>query len=249
MTTRRSSAHVSTIKRILKHEFGDDVLESENRTHFHRGNLLQVRNLSYIFHSKRTVTLFVCYITFMVSQLILSYIGLLYFEVENRPVIFVVYQIYCIISCYFFPLVISSAVDDSIERPFEDIAQELRACRVLAISIFAQGTGLILGIWATSAIFRGNVRFTLIDWDFTRNESTRIDVTNFLRFYQLLMLNLSVMTFIAAVSNWWTTKQRVERYFNRIGSTQEPLSMFMDEGNFYQDYLKTRRGSTYRITR
>lgn len=144
---------------------------------------------------------------------------------------------------------ISSAVDDSIERPFEDIAQELRACRVLAISIFAQGAGLILGIWATSAIFKGNVRFTLVDWDFTRNESTRTDVTNFLRFYQLLMLNLSVMTFIAAVSNWWTTKQRVERYFNRIGSTQEPLSTFMDEGNFYQDYLKTRRGSTYRITR
>lgn len=249
MTTRRNSAHVATIKRILKHEFGDNALDSENRVHLRRGDLFKVRNISYLFSNKKPLMLLVCYITFLVSQLILSYIGLLYFDVENRPVIFVVYQIYCIISCYFFPLVISSTVDDSIERPFEDIPQELRACRILAISVFAQGIGLVFSIWATVAIFDEDLRFILVEWDFALGENIRIDVTNFLMFYQVTMLNLTMMTFIAAVSNWWTAKQKVERYFNRIGSTQLPLSEAMDESNFYEEYLKTRKCSTYRVTR
>lgn len=224
---------IKTFKRVLRHEYGADAPYALRRV-----SLWQVSNWEAVFSSSHAVVSVVFYVAFMLSQLVLSYVGFLYFDVDNRPVVFVVSQLYTIVSSYFFPMVVAGAVDDSVDRPFADLSQELDAYWVFAVCVLVQVVGLLLGIWAAIVLYRG-ASFTIVDG------ARRMDVTAYIRVYQLACVNLTAMTLVAALTSWWVTRGKIERYVNRASRTQAPMP---DDDHFYTRYLKTTREyKTYRV--
>lgn len=159
----------------------------------------------------------------MLSQLILSYIGFLYFDVDNRPIIFVISQLYNMLSSYFFPLVLMTAVDDNIDRPFHDLSEEMYAYQTFLLSVLIESVGFGLTIWATVAIFTSNEKFILIEYDLYTRQNRHVDVASFLRFYQLITCNLMAITLLVSIVNCLITRQKILRYLNRIERMQSPV--------------------------
>lgn len=205
-----------------------------------------------VLNNKRSLHSLIIYIVFMVSQLIINYIGIIILDIENRPAILTVSQIYNIFGSYFFPLVMAAQVDENLTNPFQDLNREADVYKNFRLSAIIQGVGLILSIGATVEVFTGGP-YNMQKSAFPQPGTTNIDITVFVRVYQLTTMQIVICTLILSLVNLYITDRRLINYFNRIETTQAKTDL---EGMFhsvqipddmYEKDLKTyyRNGTSF----
>lgn len=254
----RTVDHFRTIDKILAH---NDKLLRENSGgntqetpsfSISPGSIFEISNMEAIFNNNRSLNSLLIYIVFMVSQLIINYIGFIVLDIEKKPVVLTMSQIYNIFGSYFFPLVLAAQVEENISNPFHDLNREAAVYRNFRLSAIIQTIGLILSVWATIEVFTKGP-YIKQELNFPELGTREVDITGFVRVYQLITMQIVICTLVLSLVNLYITDRRLVNYFNRIESTQNKNDL---EGMFhsvqipddmYEKDLKTyyRNGESY----
>ncbi len=235
--------NLQTLKKIL-----DAISKDEEPVNFEvrPARINQVINWDAIFSSSKLATAVTLYVIFMVAQLALSYAGFVFFEVENRPIVYCVSMMFNIFSSYCFPILILSSGDGIITNPFTDLRREIEYYKTFIVALGVHGIGLALSIWSTVAVF-GVDTLNLLDYNYSTRETTRTDITTAIRFFQVGSFVLAVVGFLMSVFNVLITRSRLIRFLNRIdrkrSTNNEGVGAIFNQSqipdNFYEKYLHT----------
>lgn len=225
----RGVDHFKTIRRILAH---NDMLQRTRLAHpdagpsytLATGSVFDMSNMDKVWNNKRTMRSMVVYVVFMVSQLVINYVGIVVLDIENRPLVLTLSQIYNIFGSYFFPLIMAVQVDENVRNQFQDLNREAEVYRNFRLSAIVQGLGLALSVWATIQVFNGGP-YVMQRSAFPQPGARQVDITSFVRVYQLITMQIVVCTLVLSLVNLYITDRRLVNYFNRIETTQDKTDL------------------------